>query len=128
LRILVADDHETVRKGVCAILTSKKGIEICGEAANGEEAVQKALELKPDLVILDLTMPVLDGFGAAKRIRKLFPTVPILILSMHDGRQITREAELVGAQGFVSKGEAGRVLLKAVDALANGQRFFPTPV
>jgi two-component system response regulator NreC len=124
LRILIADDHETVRKGVCAILTSHQDIEVCGEAANGQEAVQKAMELKPDLVILDLTMPVLDGLGAAKQIKKLFPEIPILILSMHGHSQVSKEARLAGAQGFVSKSDAGVVLLKAVETLMRGQTFF----
>ena len=124
MRILIADDHETVRKGVCAILTAHENIQICGEAANGEEAVQKALELKPDLIVLDLSMPVLDGFSAAKEIRKVLPSVPILILSMQNGQRVAREAQLAGAQGFISKSEAGQVLLEAVSALMNGQTFF----
>jgi two-component system, NarL family, response regulator NreC len=124
LRILIADDHETVRKGVCAILTANENIQICGEAANGEEAVQKALELKPDLIVMDLSMPVLDGFSAAKQIRKTLPSVPILILSMQNGQRVSREAQLAGAQGFISKSEAGQVLLEAVSALMNGQSFF----
>ena len=124
MRILIADDHETVRKGVCAILTAHENIQICGEAANGEEAVQMAFELKPDLIVLDLSMPVLDGFSAAKQIRKALPSVPILILSMQNGQRVAREAQLAGAQGFISKSEAGQVLLEAVSALMNGQTFF----
>jgi two-component system nitrate/nitrite response regulator NarL len=124
LRILIADDHETVRKGVCAILTAHENIQVCGEAANGEEAVQMAFELKPDLIVLDLSMPVLDGFSAAKQIRKVLPSVPILILSMQNGQRVAREAQLAGAQGFISKSEAGQVLLEAISALMNGQTFF----
>ena len=124
MRILIADDHETVRKGVCAILMAHENIQICGEAANGEEAVQMAFELKPDLIVLDLSMPVLDGFSAAKQIRKALPSVPILILSMQNGQRVAREAQLAGAQGFISKSEAGQVLLEAVSALMNGQTFF----
>jgi DNA-binding NarL/FixJ family response regulator len=124
LRILIADDHETVRKGVCAILTARMDVEVCGEAVNGEEAIRKARELNPDLIILDLSMPVLDGFSAAKQIRKSFPCVPILILSMHDGLHVAKEAQLAGAQGFVSKHDASEVLLEAVDALMNGETFF----
>jgi len=124
LRILIADDHETVRKGVRSLLTSHENVEVCGEAANGQEAVRKALELKPDLVILDLAMPVLDGLGAAKQIKKLLPEIPILILSMHGHSQVSKEVRLAGAQGFVSKSDAGVVLLKAVEALMKGQTFF----
>jgi two-component system response regulator NreC len=125
LRILIADDHETVRKGVCSILASRNDLEVCGEAANGKEAVEKACELKPDLVILDITMPVLDGFAAAKRIRKLLPDIPILFLSMHDAQQWIEEAKAIGVQGFVSKNDIAGVLLTAVDIVLQKQSFFP---
>ena len=124
MRILIADDHETVRKGVCTILTSHKDIEVCGEAANGEEAVQKSIELKPDLIIMDISMPVLSGFDAAKQIKKLLPNTPILILTMHEGRTLADDAKRAGAQGCVSKSDAGPVLLQAVDALLRGNTFF----
>jgi two-component system, NarL family, response regulator NreC len=126
LRILVVDDHETVRRGVCSILESRKDVEICGEAAKGQDAIEKASQLTPDLIILDVTMPELDGFAAARQIRTFQPEVPIIMLSMHDGQQIAREAQRVGAQGFVSKSAAGHVLLKAVDIVLQGQNFFPT--
>jgi DNA-binding NarL/FixJ family response regulator len=125
LRILIADDHEIVRKGICSILESRKNIDICGEASNGQDAVEKASQLNPDLIILDVTMPNLDGFAAARQIRTFLPEVPILILSMHAGPSVVREAQQAGAQGFVSKSEAGHVLLKAVDAVLQGQTFFP---
>jgi DNA-binding NarL/FixJ family response regulator len=73
VRILIADDHPVVRKGVCSILESRNDLEVCGEATNGEEAVQKSLRLNPDLIVLDVTMPVLDGFSAARKIRELLP-------------------------------------------------------
>jgi len=126
LRILIADDHEIVRKGVCSILESRKNIEICGEASNGQEAVQNAFQLHPDLVILDVTMPVLDGFTAAKQIKEILPHVPILMLSMHDGNDVVREAQLAGVQGFVTKSEAANILLTAVDAIFEGHTFFST--
>jgi DNA-binding NarL/FixJ family response regulator len=116
MRVLVVDDHETVRRGVCSILETRKDVEICGEASNGQEAVEKTSELKPDLIVLDVTMPVLDGFSE----------VPILILSMHEGKSIVRAAQQAGVQGFVTKSEAGSVLLKAVDAVLQGRTFFPT--
>jgi DNA-binding NarL/FixJ family response regulator len=122
---LIADDHEIVRKGICSILESRKNIDICGEASNGQDAVEKASQLNPDLIILDVTMPNLDGFAAARQIRTFLPEVPILILSMHAGHSVVREAQQAGAQGFVSKSEAGHVLLKAVDAVLQGQTFFP---
>jgi DNA-binding NarL/FixJ family response regulator len=125
VRILIVDDHEAVRKGVRAILRSRPDLEVCGEAINGEEAVAKAEELKPDLIILDVTMPVLDGFGAAREIRKRMSEVPILFYSMNDGRAVMESAKAVGANGFITKSEAGGVLLKAVGALSNKETFFP---
>jgi DNA-binding NarL/FixJ family response regulator len=121
LKILIADDHEMIRKGVCALLAGENEVT---EASNGAEAVQKALEIMPDLVILDVAMPVLSGLNAARKIRAALPHVPILVLSMHYGVHIVREAQAVGAQGFVSKAEAGLVLMEAVDALMKGQTFF----
>jgi DNA-binding NarL/FixJ family response regulator len=126
LRILIADDHETVRKGICSILGSRQDVEICGEASNGQEAVQKAIQLNPDLIILDVTMPVLGGFDAARQIKERLPNVPILILSMHEGPSIVKEARLAGVQGYVTKSEAAHVLSKAVDMVLQGQTFFPT--
>jgi DNA-binding NarL/FixJ family response regulator len=124
LRILIADDHQDVRKGVCSILEDRTDLEICAEAENGEDAVHKAVKVNPHLVILDVAMPVMDGFTAAKKIKQLLPQVPILMLSMHDGPQMIRSAQLAGAQGFVTKSEAEKTLLKAVDALLAGKTFF----
>jgi two-component system, NarL family, response regulator NreC len=84
-RILIADDHDAVRRGVRSVLPSRSNIEVCGEASNGNEAIQKALELKPDLIILELTMPVMGGFAAASELRRLLPDMPILFYSMHEG-------------------------------------------
>lgn len=126
IRILIADDHEVVRKGVRSILVSRKDIEVCGEAANGREAVDQALELKPNLIILDLTMPVMGGFAAARELNKLLPAVPVLFYSMHEGTHVVKEAKRAGARGFVSKQRISETLLDAVDALAIGKRtFFP---
>ncbi|MDP9339723.1 MAG: response regulator transcription factor [Acidobacteriota bacterium] len=125
MRILIADDHEAVRKGVCAILSSRIGVEICGEAENGKEAIEKAQALTPDLIILDITMPVLSGFEAAREIRKIFPHLPILILSMHESNQLIEEAKKIGVQGYVTKTQVGSTLLQAVDALLRKETFFP---
>ena len=125
LRVLIADDHESVRKGVCVILGARGDIEVCGEASNGREAIDKAKELQPDLIILDITMPVLSGIDAAEVIRTALPRVPILFLSMHQSRQIVAEAKRIGVQGYVRKSEAATTLLNAVDAVLRNEPFFP---
>jgi len=125
LRVLIADDHESVRKGVCVILGTRGDIEVCGEASNGREAIDKAKELQPDLIILDITMPVLSGIDAAEVIRTALPHVPILFLSMHQSRQIVAEAKRIGVQGYVRKSEAATTLLNAVDAVLRNEPFFP---
>lgn len=124
MRILIADDHEVVRKGVMAVLAARPDLEICGEASNGQEAVQLAVLLQPDLIILDLTMPGLNGIGAAERIRQILPQIPILVLSMHDGRSLQETFRRIGVQGFVPKNQASEKLLEAVDALLHGQTYF----
>ena len=125
MRILIADDHEVVTRGVAAILHQRDNIEVCDDAPNGEEAVEKARKLNPDIIILDITMPVLNGFAAATQIRRFLPDVPILFLSTHGGRQVVEQVKAVGAQGFVSKQEAADRLLEAVDALSHNHTFFP---
>ena len=128
LRVLIVDDHEAVRKGVCAILSSRVDIEVCGEAVNGEEAIVKAKELKPYLIILDVTMPVLSGFDTAREIQKILPEVRILMLSTHESKQLVEEAKRLGVHGYVSKTQAGDVLLTAVDTLISNQIFYPAGV
>jgi DNA-binding NarL/FixJ family response regulator len=125
MRCLLVDDHESVRAGVTAILSSRPNIEVCGEATNGQEAVEKARALQPNLIIMDVNMPVLDGIHSAKEIRTFLPDVPILFFSMHDGVYLVHEAKMAGGQGFVSKTDASATLLDAVDALANKQTYFP---
>ena len=121
--LLIADDHEIVRKGVSAILIKRGDITLC-EAANGQEAVDKALTLKPDLIVLDVSMPVLDGLSASRQIHAALPRVPILILSMYEGREIARASKNAGARGFVTKQNVGSILLTAVDTLLQGRTFF----
>jgi DNA-binding NarL/FixJ family response regulator len=126
MRILIADDHEAIRKGVCSILTSRGDIEICAEAENGQQAVAMASEMRPDLVILDINMPVLGGFAAAVEIKRLLPGIPILFFTMNNGSKFVEEAKKAGVQGFVAKEKAGQVLLAAVDALMRNEQFFST--
>ena len=124
MRILIADDHEAVRKGVCAILSSRADVEVC-EAENGKDTIEKANAFKPDLIILDITMPVLNGFEAAREIRKTQPKVPILILSMHESNHLIGEAKRIGVQGYVTKTQVASTLLEAVDRLLRHETFFP---
>lgn len=124
VRILVADDYETVRKGICSILSSREDLEVCAEAANGEEAVRKAKELKPDVVIMDFSMPVMDGLEASKRILQALPETPILMFSMHKMEALTQAAKNAGLRGFVTKGESAQNLLQAVDSVLRKEPFF----
>jgi two-component system nitrate/nitrite response regulator NarL len=98
---------------------------VCGEAANGQEALARAIALKPDVVILDITMPVVDGFTAAREIAKRLPGVGILLLSMHESASMVNIAKSSGARGYVAKSEGIARLLKAVDAVGHNQTFFP---
>lgn len=124
MRILIVDDHEALRAGVRSVLEGR-GLEVCGEAVNGLEALEKAAQFRPDVVILDITMPVLDGFTAAREISKRLPGVGILLLSMHESASMVNVAKSSGARGYVAKSEGIARLLKAVDAIARNQTFFP---
>jgi DNA-binding NarL/FixJ family response regulator len=124
MHVLIADDHEIVRRGVRSILESRKDLKICGEAANGREAVLKAIQLHPDLIILDHSMPILSGLAAIDEIHQLMPNVPILMLSMHDGKPLVDALRLAGAKGFVPKAECANKLLEAVDVVMRGETFF----
>jgi DNA-binding NarL/FixJ family response regulator len=125
VRILVADDQQGVRKRVIATLTSREGFEVCGEAGTGKEAVRLAKELKPDLIVLDITMPDMNGLDAARHIRDIAPDTLILILSVHKSKQLMEEARKVGVRGYVAKGEAVQKLVQAVDAVLQDRSFFP---
>ena len=119
-RILLADDHELIRKGLRAIIEGNKDWLICGEATNGQEAIERTIELQPDLIILDVTMPVLNGLQAARQIRELAPATKILILSMHDSPQLAHEAIRVGADAYLIKAEPQSKLLDTIAALLDG--------
>lgn len=128
LRILIADDHEVARRGVRALLESHSGWEVCGEAADGREAVACAKRLKPDLVLLDIGMPSLNGLDATRQILASAPETRVLILTMHDSEQVVREVLAAGALGFLLKSDAGRDLVAAVEALEHRRTFFTTKV
>jgi DNA-binding NarL/FixJ family response regulator len=128
LRLLVADDHDVVRKGLCALLQEQPGWEIAGEASDGRDAVEKAKKLKPDVTVLDISMPHLNGLEAARQILKDVSTTKILILTMHDSDTLIREVLNAGARGYVLKTDAGADLVNAVDALRRNKTFFTPKV
>jgi two-component system NarL family sensor kinase len=124
-RILIADDHEVMRRGVRGLLESQREWTICGEAIEGNEVVRKTKELNPDLLILDVSMPGISGIDAALQILKQDPKVKILFFTMHDSPQIMREIRNVGALGYVAKTRAGNDLVDAVRVILAGNKFFP---
>jgi DNA-binding NarL/FixJ family response regulator len=128
VRILIADDHELFRRGVAAELTQVPGWAVAGEASNGRDAVELAAALKPDLVVLDLTMPELNGLEAARKIISVNPAARVLILTAHESEQLVREVLSAGAQGYVLKSDAGRILIAALQALLDGRSFFTSNV
>ncbi len=128
LRLLIADDHEIVRRGLCALLKSHAEWEVCAEAGDGREAVEKAQQLKPDIVILDIGMPNLNGLIAARQILRIRPDQKILILTITDEEQVVREVLEAGARGFVLKSDAARDLVAAVEALQAGTTFFTSRI
>jgi DNA-binding NarL/FixJ family response regulator len=128
LRILIADDHEVARQGIRSLLESHAEWEVCGEARDGREAVEYASSLKPDVLLLDIGMPNLNGLDAARQILATTPEARILILTVHDSEQVVREVLAVGARGFLLKSDAGRDLLAAVEALQHRRTFFTSSV
>jgi DNA-binding NarL/FixJ family response regulator len=123
-RILVADDHELVRRGIRVLLENHPGWEVSAEAKDGREAVERANELKPDLVLMDIGMPNLNGIDAARQILANSPATHILILTMHYSQQVVQEVLAVGARGFLLKSDAGRDLITAVEAVQHNRTFF----
>ena len=127
-RILLADDHEVVRRGLCALLRAQPDWEVCGEVGDGRQAVEKAGELKPEVVILDIGMPNLNGLEATRQILKANPHIKVLILTLHDSDQVVQEVLNAGARGFLLKSDAARDLVAAVDALRRGKIYFTPKV
>jgi DNA-binding NarL/FixJ family response regulator len=122
-RILIADDHEIVRRGLRVLLQNREGWEICGEANDGMDAVSKVLQLKPDLAILDIKMPKLNGLEATRQIMQHEPQTAVLVLTIDESEHVFREAVKAGAKGFLHKSEAARSLKDAVESLQRGQQF-----
>ncbi len=128
VRIVVADDHEIVRRGLCSLLRNQPDWEVCGEASDGREAVEKVLTLKPEVVILDIGMPNLNGLEATRQILKANPRVKVLILTLHDSNQVVQEVLDAGAHGFLLKTDAAHDLVAAVEALRRGKVYFTPKV
>ncbi len=128
LRILVADDHEVVRRGLCALLEGQREWKVCGEAADGREAVEKAQDLKPDVAIIDIGMPTLNGLEATRQILKSNPRIKVLVLTLHDSDQVVREVLNAGARGFLLKSDAARELISAVEELRQSRTYFTSTV
>jgi DNA-binding NarL/FixJ family response regulator len=124
VRILIADDHEVMRSGVRGTLQQQPGWEVCGEAADGRQAVELAGKLKPDVAVLDLTMPLLNGIEAARQVHEVSPQTEVLIFTVHESDQLIGEIIAAGAHGYLNKADAATLLVAAVRALAQHGLFF----
>ena len=128
LSILIADDHEVVRRGIRTLFEARPEWKICGEAATGREAIEKARKLCPDVILLDITMPDIDGLEAIPQILNVCPTARILVLTMHDSGQTATKALAAGASGLVLKSDAGRDLVRAVQTVDKKEPFLSPAV
>jgi DNA-binding NarL/FixJ family response regulator len=119
VRILIADDHEIFRRGLRSLLESHSHWQVCGEAANGREAIDRVRELRPDVVVLDVTMPEVNGLEAAKEIRKQMPESKVVILSQHEPALMKQSALAAGAGAYVTKSEVSRELMVAIETITS---------
>jgi len=124
LRILIADDHEVVREGMRALIEHEPGWQVCGTAINGQEAVDIAKKLKPEVVILDMTMPELDGLAALRHIKRALPNTEVVIFSAHHSEEVIEQLFDAGAKSYIQKSDAGRHLVAAIKSLAEHKPFF----
>ena len=127
-RLLIADDHEVVRRGLISILSEKTDYEVVAEATNGRQAVELALEKRPDVAIMDIGMPELNGLEATRQILEKLPKTEVLVLTVHDSEQVVREVLKAGARGYVLKTDAGTSLVEAIESLASRDVFFTSKV
>jgi len=127
-RILLADDHEVVRAGLRALLEEQSGWEVVAEAVDGRDAVEKATKLKPDVVVIDIAMPSLNGLEAVRQIVKTLPNAKVLVLTMYDSDPLIQQVLQAGARGYLLKSDAGRDLVSAIDALRRNKTFFTPKV
>jgi DNA-binding NarL/FixJ family response regulator len=128
LRILVVDDHAVVRRGVRVLLESHEGWEVCGEATNGRDAVEQSRRLRPDVVVMDLSLPGLNGLDATRQILKDVPDTEVLVLTMHHSEELARDVLQAGARGYVLKSDADENLVTAVDSLRQHRPFLTSTV
>lgn len=124
IRIIIADDHEIVRQGVKNLVENEPDMEVCGEATIGRDAVDLVAKVKPDVAILDISMPGLNGIEATRQILKAQPKVRILMFTMHDAEQLVHEVFRAGAHGYLLKSDAGRHLISAIRTVAGGSHYF----
>lgn len=127
-RILIVDDHAVVRRGVRALLESQDGWEVCGEATNGLDAIEKVAELKPDLVVLDVSLPGLNGLEATPKILKASPNTEVLVLTMHHSEELVRQVLRSGAKGYVLKSDADHSLVEAIESVRQHKPFVTNAV
>lgn len=128
LRIVVADDHALIRRGICDLLSSEPGWEVVAQAANGREAVEAVGVFKPNVLVIDLAMPEVNGLTAAREVLRAYPKVEIVLLTMHNTDQTIREVLKCGARGYVLKSDAEQDLVSAVKAVSQGKPFFTPSV
>jgi DNA-binding NarL/FixJ family response regulator len=126
--IIVADDHVVIRKGLRTLLEERRGWKVVGEAANGREAVEKAARLRPDVVVMDLSMPELNGLDATRLILKVMPDARVVILTMHNTEELVEKTLRAGARGYVLKSDTERDLITALEAVLDNRTFLLRPV
>jgi DNA-binding NarL/FixJ family response regulator len=123
VRILIVDDHAVVRRGVRALLQPSPDWEICGEAENGQDAIRLAEDLKPEIIIMDLSMPVMNGLQATRAIRQSLPQIKVVLFSLHTSSELVRSIFMAGAQGYVLKSDAETDLLTALETVHNNKTY-----
>jgi len=123
--VLIADDHEVMRMGIRNLIQFRSGWSVCAEASNGQEAVEKTLQFHPDVVVMDLTMPVMNGLEAAREIVRTQPEIPVILFSLHVSDDLYPDLQKEGIRGAVAKADAARDLAQAVETVLGGGTFFP---
>jgi DNA-binding NarL/FixJ family response regulator len=123
MRILVVDDHEVVRRGICSVLATEFSLTLCGEAVDGKDAVEKAKVLRPDIIVMDITMPQMNGLDATREIKRPLPETEIVIVSQHEAPEMVRQAFNAGARAYVVKSTVAKELLAAIAKVDKGEPF-----